>query len=177
MQRLLLIVACSTLLCDRAVAADASVSGTWAYVERWETVRGDSRRNFYAAPAIVLHFCPNGQFTMLKCMLYRQGHEYITIGSDDGLQIYRGTWSAAADGAVVTYHLADAEIPFTGYESAKKREIKASATLASGTLQMRVVRFFSLPMRDFLATFRPKAHLPAPLQERFIDCGEHPDKT
>jgi hypothetical protein len=172
-----LLLACGALG-GRLVAGDASISGTtWVYVEKWEARRADVAPGGYTSPAVVLHFCPNEKFTMLKCMLYRHARESTTIGSDDGLEIYRGTWSPAASGTVVTYHLADAEITFTGYESAKKQQIKASVKLSAGILRMPVTRLFPPPSRDFPTVFKPKGKLPAPLQEKFIDCDEHPEKT
>jgi hypothetical protein len=113
---------------------------------------------------------------MLKCMLYRQTHEYTNIGSDDGLQIYRGTWSHRVDGALVTYHLADAEITFTGYEAARKRQIQATAKLSANSLRMPVFEFHLQPNRFVATTFQPKASLPAPLRKRFIDCDEPPNR-
>src|SRR5436190_2013910 len=104
--RVFVIILAWSVFAARLVAADASVSGTtWVYVQKWDRTRGDVDPSRYTSPAAVVHFCPNGQFTLLKCMLYHHAHESTTIGSDDGLEIYRGTWSPAASGAVITYHL------------------------------------------------------------------------
>jgi len=178
MQRALLIVFACGAFSSHLAAGDAIVSGTtWVYVEKWEARRADVAPGGYTSPAVVLHFCPNGQFTMLKCMLYRHAQESTTIGSDDGLEIYYGTWSATSEGAAVTYHLADAEITFTGYEAAKKRQIKASAKLSGDSLDMPIIRLFPSPAKEFSTSFQPKSKLPAPLQERFINCDQHPEKT
>jgi hypothetical protein len=174
---LLIVFACVGLSYTRAGAKEAGVVGTWVYVEGWQATRPDVRPGGFTSPALVLRFCSNGRFMMLKCMLYRQGHESINIGPDDGLQIYRGTWSVARGGAVVSYHLSDAEIIFPGYEAAKKQEIKASARFAGNKLKMPVIRLFPPVIQDIAASFQRKAQLPAPLTEKFIDCSELPPKT
>jgi hypothetical protein len=170
--RVLFVLACSVLSCASVRAGAASVSGTWVYVEKWEATRADVVPGQYTSHAIVLRFCPDGLFTMLKCMLYRQRHESTTIGADDGLEIYRGSWSSTAEGATVTYHLADAEITFTGYEAARQQQNTASATLARDDLHMPVVRLFPPPAKEFSTTFQRKEKLPAPLKEKFVDCTE-----
>jgi hypothetical protein len=144
---LLVVLACLGLSHTCAEAEEARVVGTWVYVEGWVARPPDVRPGGFTSPALVLRFCPDGHFVMLKCMLYREGHASINIGADDGLQIYRGTWSATPVGADVSYYLVDSEVTFTGYEAAKKQELKASAVFTGNKLKMPAVRLLIQPLR------------------------------
>lgn len=146
------------------------VQGIWAYVEKWEAAPKDVAPGRFTSRAIVLRFCADGQFVMAKCVLYRYRNESINIGPNDGLEIYRGRWSASGEGASITYRLVDYEVAFTGVQSAMKKDITALARFAGKKLRMPVVRLDLDPPKVFETTFVSEALLPARLGEKFIQC-------
>jgi hypothetical protein len=146
------------------------IQGTWVWHQSWESapdeIVRESGPQWFASGALI-SVCPGGRFRMATGVLYRASGN-ITLGPSDGLRLYEGTWHSSGSGVEVRYKLVDAEIRFTGYDEALKRELVARPELVG----QRLTFLFqhpegggSVPM-----TFDSAAGLNEEVALKFVEC-------
>jgi len=148
-----------------AVVSAPRLERLWVWHEAWEKPPDVELSS--TAPGIVLQLCSDGAFKMASGVLYRN-RAGISLGSSDGLRLYKGRWSQNGSTVTLRYRLVEAEIRFTGYEEVLKKEI-----VVTTRLEERVLRFpFQAPEggKVFNLRFSP-AEKSVHLSDRFVECS------
>jgi len=118
---------------------------------------------------LLLNLCDGGQLRLATGVLYR-GNGPAVLGSSDGLRVYEGEWQEEGGSIQATYHLAYAEIEFTGIELAKRTQFVEHLRLENGKM------VFSLhsPPETKARTLRltSSADAKQKVEDRFVECGK-----
>jgi hypothetical protein len=151
-----------------ASSARSAVLGSWAYIEKWYSGPRAVKPTLLTSRALLVEFCPEGEFVLTRGVLYREG-DVATVGPDDDLQVFRGTWVERAGGASVVYRLHDYELLSKGAARALNEDIHAEVALEGTRLSVPILQ--DDPAEGVRqVTFEQAKALRFRLENRFGDC-------
>lgn len=172
------------LAASAETASERDVAGVWAWHDAWQDappeIRSEPGQRLAAtASALIVNFCPDGEFRMATGVFWRYDAG-ISLGSSDGIAVYRGSWSRRGEALVVSYRLVSAELAADreGFNAESQIDVAIEPAMIEGLLAFPHRWWWAAksPVTTVYA-LRPQRAFTPGVQDTFVQCAKDAERS